>query len=151
MTTAQYREFRKTGKVPEASKPQSSPATTKAPVPTKRPNPRPKQTPGKMNKTEAAFAREYLDPKVASGEMVEYRFEPFSLKLANNTHYRPDFLAIYPDRMVIYEVKGTHVEDDAMAKWKIAADQFWFFEFQMVKIGMSRGAIKEMDWREYKL
>ncbi len=111
---------------------------------------RPRQIPGQMNKTEQAFANLYLEPKVRTGELLEWKFEPVSLRLADNTFYRPDFMAIYPDRICIYEVKGTFARDDAIAKWKIAADMYWYWEFKMAFVKMSKGAIKEIDWREYK-
>lgn len=90
--------------------------------------PRPRHTPGKMNKTEARYA-EYLELLKMAGEIIEWKFEPFNLRLAENTYLRPDFLVVTQTQIEIHEVKG-HWEDDARCKIKIAANLFWFFAFK---------------------
>lgn len=92
--------------------------------------PRPRHTPGKMNKTEARYA-EYLERMKMAGKIIEWRFEPFNLRLAPNTYYRPDFLVVTEKQMEVHEVKG-HWEDDARVKVKVAAEIFWFFAFKAV-------------------
>lgn len=80
---------------------------------------------GVMNKTEAAYSQE-LELKKQSGEILFWKFEPMSLKLAPNTHYKPDFLVIEKDGTAsFHEVKG-FMTDDANAKIKIAAELFPF-------------------------
>lgn len=73
-------------------------------------------------KLEAEWAEE-LELRRRAGELVLVLEQPMSLRLAKRTHYRPDFIVHYADgRLEIHEVKG-HWEDDARAKWKIAADR----------------------------
>lgn len=87
---------------------------------------------GKMNKTEAAYA-EHLELLRRKGEIVHYEFEPFKLRLADRTYYNFDFLVITADLTIeIHEVKG-HWEDDARVKWKVGADEFWYFTFKAIK------------------
>ena len=85
-----------------------------------------------MNKLETKYAMMVLEPMKRTGQILDYFFEPFNLRLADNTYYRPDFLVIFPDRLEIAEVKG-HWEDDARAKWKIAAEMFWMFQFVAIQ------------------
>jgi hypothetical protein len=93
--------------------------------------PRPRHTPGKMNKTEVRYA-EYLERRKMAGEIIESRFEPFNLRLAPNTYYRPDFLVVTEKQIEVHKVKG-FMEDDAAVKIKVAANIFWFFGFKLVK------------------
>lgn len=82
-------------------------------------------TPGKMNKTEAAYA-ERLEGMMRSGEIAWYRFEAVTLKLADNTRYTPDFAVENKDgELEMHEVKGFW-RDDARVKIKVAAAIFPF-------------------------
>jgi hypothetical protein len=97
--------------------------------------PEPKRPPahvtGRLNKTEAAFARR-LDGLKASGEVEVYWFEAFKLRLAKGTHYTPDFLVRFADgRLVFCEVKGAYVRPDSVTKWKVAAEMFPQFGWEM--------------------
>jgi len=90
-----------------------------------------------MNKTEARFA-DYLEQLKHMKEIVAYRFEPVKFILARNvkgarnaTTYTPDFLVVYPDRFVFYEVKGFY-RDDAIVKSKVTAEMYPWFEWQVV-------------------
>lgn len=86
---------------------------------------------GTMNKTESAYAN-YLERLKQAGVITWFRFEPASLKLAANTHYRPDFMVMLANgELEIHEVKGFWT-DDAKAKTKIAAELFPF-RFLIVK------------------
>ena len=78
---------------------------------------------GQMNKTEAAYA-EHLELLKRGGEILWWKFEPVKFKLADNTHYNPDFMVVNKNREVeIHEVKGFW-RDDARCKIKIAADMY---------------------------
>lgn len=82
-----------------------------------------------MNRSEARYVREVLDLRCARGELRRYAFEPFRIRLAPNTFYRPDFLLWLADGVVeIHEIKG-HWEDDARVKIKVAAalNPWWRF------------------------
>ena len=85
-----------------------------------------RNTPGK-NRLETAFS-EYLHKLWLAGEILDYKYESAKLRLARNTFYTPDFLAVYPDEFHIYEVKG-HWEEDARQKIKWAAQLYWYFRF----------------------
>ncbi len=123
--------------------------------------------PEAMNRTEAAYARE-LDLLYQAGRVLWWRFEPWSLRLAPGTFYRPDFVVVVapsassiaqsPDRQIArcpphgglecHEVKGVwrgqgkaHWEDDARAKVKVAAAMFPWMRF----VGMAR--TKDGRWQ----
>lgn len=91
----------------------------------------PRHVTGQMNKTEAAFARK-LDGMKAAGEVVRYRFETIKLRLGVKCYYTPDFLVWFADgRQVFMEVKGGHVYEDSIIKWKWASDTFPEYGWEM--------------------
>lgn len=80
---------------------------------------------GRMNRTEAAWELN-LKALQQDGVVADFWFEPFNLRLAGNTYYRPDFLVQLDDgTLEVHEVKG-HWEDDARVKIKVAANMFPF-------------------------
>ncbi len=98
----------------------------------------------KMNKTEARYA-DQLEIMKRSGEIIDYVFEPFKLKLARKTYYTPDFLVVRRTGRIsekegiefffhfeIHEVKGFW-RDDARVKIKVAARLFPWFSFRAVQ------------------
>lgn len=95
----------------------------------KRPVKRP--IPGSMNKTEREYA-DHLNMLKMAGEIEDWKYEGIKFKLANNTHYIPDFLVVYPTHMEIHEVKGFW-RDDGRVKIKVAADLFPWFKFIAVQ------------------
>lgn len=114
----------------------TSPAVALADVHTARP----RSVRGHMNKTETRVA-EYLDAQKRRGAVLAYYFDALSLRLADATYYRPDFLVLlnampgaigevgsFPLRIIILEAKG-HWEDDARVKFKVAARQYPHFTF----------------------
>ena len=79
---------------------------------------------GEMNKTEARYQAEILEPRKQAGEIAWYRFEGITLKLAPDTRYTPDFFVMLANgELEAHEVKGFFT-DDAKVKTKIAADMF---------------------------
>jgi len=89
--------------------------------------PRPRHAPGKMNKSEEKYSS-YLDARKRMGEIIRWVFEPFKLRLADNTFYSPDFMVVTAEQIEIHEYKG-HWEDDARVKIKVAAELFPEFQF----------------------
>lgn len=81
-----------------------------------------------MNSTERQYA-DLLEGRRLVGDILEWRYEPFNLRLADNTYYRPDFMVVTPECIEIHEVKGGFWQDDSRAKWKIAGEQFPMFRF----------------------
>jgi hypothetical protein len=81
--------------------------------------------PGEMNGTERKMA-EHLEGMKHRGEIIDYRFESMTLKLAKDTRYTPDFMVMMPDGEIqFWEVKGFW-HDDARVKIKVAAALFPF-------------------------
>lgn len=88
---------------------------------------------GRMNKTEAAYAR-YLDARIAAGEVLRYDFERINIRLADRTFYKVDFLVLMADlRLEAHEVKGFWT-DDARVKIKVAAECMPYIPFFAVKM-----------------
>lgn len=102
------------------------------------------RTPKGMNKTETRYAL-HLELQKRSGDVLWYKFEGVTFKLADDTRYTPDFAVMQKDmgEMEFHEVKGpararkgkkakgAHCEDDARVKIACAAEQFPF-RFLMV-------------------
>lgn len=86
------------------------------------------RTPGSMNRTESEYAM-ILESRKRAGEIVDYKFEAVTLKLAANTRYTPDFYVVFPDRIELHEVKGGFWRDDARVKIKVAAAMYPEFQF----------------------
>ena len=83
---------------------------------------------GVMNKTEQRFANT-LETLKQANEVLWYRFAPLSIKLAEKTFYRPDFMVLRKDYVIeIIDIKGSKgvIQDDSHAKIKIAADIYPF-------------------------
>jgi hypothetical protein len=84
-----------------------------------------------MNKTEKNYS-EYLEVLKINGEILDWKHEPFNLRLAKRTFYKPDFVVITLNGYIeIHEVKGRW-EDDALVKIKVAAKDFPWFTFKAV-------------------
>lgn len=86
--------------------------------------------PGVMNQTEAAYA-ELLQARKLSGEIIEWRFESTTFKLADDTRYTPDFEVIMADNsMEFIDAKGGGpIDPKSLVKIKCAAEKFWQFKF----------------------
>ena len=79
-----------------------------------------RREPGRMNKTEKAYAS-HLSLRQKMGDIQEWAFEPEKLRLADATHYTPDFrVVLNSGEIEMHEVKGFW-EDDARVKIKVAA------------------------------
>jgi hypothetical protein len=99
----------------------------------------------KMNANEVRYAR-HLDVLKASGEIVDWQFQPFKLYLAPQTTLTPDFVVIYTDHIAVKDTKGMKrkrsskgvvtesywAEEDAMVKIKACAAKFWYYKFSLV-------------------
>lgn len=83
---------------------------------------------GEMNKTEAEYAK-VLEARKFSEDVLWYKFEGVTLRLADNTRYTPDFAVMLANgEMELHEVKGAKAifQDDAKVKVKVAAALFPF-------------------------
>jgi len=99
-----------------------------------RTRPRPKTDDERMNRLERRYRDEVLEVRKAAGEILGYAFEPFSIRLAPRTYYRPDWAVWIAEAapLDIHETKG-HWEDDARVKIKLAAQLCPWFRFYAVR------------------
>lgn len=86
--------------------------------------------PGEMNQTEASYA-ELLQGRKLSGEIVEWRFESVTFKLAGDTRYTPDFEVINADGSKEYvDAKGGGpIDPKSIVKVKCAAEKWFEYTF----------------------
>ena len=87
-----------------------------------------------MNRTEAEFSR-HLERKLLAGEIVSYDYEGMTLRFGD-LKYTPDFVAIESVegehvKIVFYEVKGGHIFDAGLVRWKAAKHNYPLFRFEM--------------------
>lgn len=81
---------------------------------------------GQMNKLEAEYAAAVLEPRKQAGEILEYWFEKFTFKLADDCRYTPDFVVqLASGEMECHETKG-YWQEDAKVKIRVAAELFPF-------------------------
>ena len=90
--------------------------------------------PGEMNQTEAAYA-ELLEAERLAGQVLWWRFEAVTLKLADDSRWTPDFAVLYSDlSMEFVDCKGGGpIDPNSMTKIKFAADKFPMFGFAQEK------------------
>jgi hypothetical protein len=101
---------------------------------------------GKMNGMEEQYGYN-LERRKQIGEVLEYRFEPLKIRLADNTYYTIDFMLIMADMTIeLHEVKGFW-EDDARVKFKCAAEALPYFKFVAVTIDRKTKAYKYEELR----
>ncbi len=78
-----------------------------------------------MNGLERKYA-DRLDAMQATGLIAHYWFQGFTLLLAADCRFTPDFVVQFPDgSLEIHETKG-FFRDDAKVKLKVCARQFPF-------------------------
>ena len=98
-------------------------------------------TRGSMNKSEARYADEVLEFGRASGKVVQWWFEPFSLRLSSPdagqpARYTPDFMVLHCDGLTeIIDVKtASHFDDKAsLVRIKCAAELYPLWKFRIVR------------------
>ena len=94
-----------------------------------------------MNKLETRYAQ-YLEAMKHAGEIKDWRFEPFRLKLAKDCTYCPDFFIVTKDgSFEVHETKG-FMRDDAAVKLKVAVDIFPWWQFKLIKLVKGKWEIK---------
>ena len=87
-----------------------------------------------------------LELKYRASEILAYEYESITFRLAPKTTYTPDFLVVLPDGKVqIHEVKG-FAREDAIIKFKVAAQQNPWFEFIMVKKSKTEGWVEMLHF-----
>ena len=79
-----------------------------------------------MNKTEAEYAG-MLEVRRQAGEVVWWKFEAITLRLADSTRYTPDFAVMLAGgQFELHETKGGFIREDGWLKLKVAAGMFPF-------------------------
>lgn len=121
------------------------------------------QKKGEKNKTESAYALK-LEAMKQAGEIVDYTFEPETLKLGPDCRYTPDFRVLkYQDTtegkqinleplIEFHEVKGTkrnkngssrpYCEDDALVKIKAASV---LHPYKFIIVWLDRGVWQQKE------
>src|SRR6056300_722076 len=80
---------------------------------------------GVRNATEAEYEK-LLETRRCIGEVLWYRFEGITLRIAKGVSYTPYFVVMLASGEIeLHEVKG-YWRDDARAKTRVAAEQFPF-------------------------
>lgn len=95
---------------------------------------------GQMNNTESAYAT-LLEQKKLAGEIIDYKFHPMRVRLADNTYYEVDFLVLNSKLgLEIHEVKGGFTSDKGQLKIKLCAEVLpWFAMFKAEKQAKKNG------------
>jgi hypothetical protein len=94
---------------------------------------RPRHATERMNKGESLYAA-HLEAQRVAGRLSGWWYELLTIRMADNTHYRPDFLVMRDDgSLELHEVKGRKngkdgkpdtfwAEEDAWLKCKLVAE-----------------------------
>lgn len=84
---------------------------------------------GTMNRTEAEYSL-LLDQQKQLGQIIDYKFHPLRVRLADHTYYEVDFLVLHGDmKLAIHETKGGYVTDKGQLKIKLCAEVLPWFRF----------------------
>ena len=93
-----------------------------------------KQVKERMNKTERRYLNERITPNVFSGSILRWEFEAIKFRIGDNCFYTPDFFIVMLGGSIeIHEIKGGHIRDDAIVKFKAAAERYGFFKWVMIQ------------------
>ena len=106
-----------------------------------------------MNKQESNYAT-HLRHLAETSQIVDWMYEPFGLRLAQyRCHYHPDFFVTYEDHFEVHEVKAfskktgkPRWEDDAIIKFKVAANLFPYWKFKIVYFNSVKQLWEELEF-----
>lgn len=102
-----------------------------------------RKPPGTPNRLEAAYGQ-HLALRQKAGDVVWFAYEGIKLRLADKTFLTVDyFLMLASGDLEAHEVKGSHLEDDAAVKLKVAAAMFPF-RFVLVRAAGAGWDLKEI-------
>ena len=94
---------------------------------------------GVRNATEADYEK-LLETRRCIGEVLWYRFEGITLRIAKGVSYTPDFVVMLASGEIeLHEVKG-YWRDDSRAKTRVAAEQFPFRIIAITRPSRKKGA-----------
>jgi hypothetical protein len=85
------------------------------------------------NPTERQYAG-LLNIQKANGDIIDWKYEPYHIRLANHTFIIPDFVITTANGQEVHEVKG-HERPAWKAKWKIFKEMYAkeFYRFLVCK------------------
>ena len=85
----------------------------------------------KMTKIEEDFSW-LLEMQKREGRIKYWGYEKIKLYLGDNCWFTPDFmLKLHDDSLKLIEVKGAHIWEDSIIKFKTACEQYPFIKFEM--------------------
>jgi hypothetical protein len=86
------------------------------------------------SKTEERYWVEHIQPMLDSGALTHAVPGEWKVRLADACWYKPDVFAVTSDGGVwIIEVKGAHIRDDSLVKFKVAAEHNRWARWTMVQ------------------
>jgi hypothetical protein len=86
-----------------------------------------------MSNAELEYAM-ILERMKRDHEIESYKYEGVTLKLADGCRYCPDFFVVVSSmilRLRFVEIKGRHIWEDSIVKFKVAKEQNPWAEWQM--------------------
>ena len=93
----------------------------------------------------------FLLGRKAAGVILDCKYEAINLRLAEKCWYKPDWCLWLPDRSLVFvECKGGYIWDDAVVKYKAAAES-WPCPFFRAKYMQNKWTIRQLPgpgWRE---
>lgn len=94
----------------------------------------------RMNKTEREYA-DRLEEQKARGEILDWKFHPMNVRLAEKTFYEVDFLVLHADMtLAIHETKGEFTTKEGQTKIKLCAEALpWFRFYKCIKLKQKNG------------
>lgn len=96
-----------------------------------------------MNRLESAYAQ-HLALRQKAGDVEWFVYEGIKLRLAEKTFLTVDFfLMLATGDLEAHEVKGSHLEDDAAVKLKVAS-ALYPFRFVLVRAAGGSWDLKEI-------
>ena len=91
---------------------------------------------------------EVLETWKMEGKILEWAYEPLTMRLAKRTTYTPDFLTQDESGLLtVWEVKG-FMREDANVKLKTAVEKFPFFRWVLVTRARKRDG-GHWEYKEY--
>ncbi len=97
-----------------------------------------KRIPGTMNGAEKKYS-EVLTVRKLAGEIEDFRFEAFKLRLADNTTITVDFVVLMPDgKIELHDIKGSFFPEHNRVKWKVGVEQYPWFVWVLVRPRLKR-------------
>lgn len=95
------------------------------------------------NKLERDYAA-YLTSLKNAGEIWDWMYHPWRMRLAEGTYYTPDFMVVIPGGLIeLHETKG-FFREAARVRLNVAADKFKHIGFKLIKRDKHGWDVKEV-------